>query len=55
MCLGRTSRWQECVAEEVLYFMVDKKQRQSKEGARDKIPFKDPPSVTYFFQLGSTS
>jgi hypothetical protein len=33
--LGRTSWWRECVAEELLHFMVNRKQRKgTQEGAR---------------------
>jgi hypothetical protein len=49
--LGRTSWWQDCVAEELPHPMVDRKQGLSESG----ITFSGTPLVTYFLQLGPTS
>lgn len=50
MCLGRTSLWQQCMAEEHLHLMLDKRQRKRKTGRAQGMV-----SVIYFLQLGLNS
>jgi hypothetical protein len=53
MHLGRTSRW-ECVEQELLHLMMDRKQREKKE-PKPGTTFKGTSPVTSFLQVGSTS
>jgi hypothetical protein len=50
MCLDRTSEWQECVREEAVHLMVDRKQRKRK-GLNTGLTFKCMLPVTHFLQL----